>query len=64
MFPEPTSTVYDLGQHVLEVTAGQTFLLTAHPTDQGPVSEQVELDHEEAYKLLITLQTMFPSTAQ
>ncbi|MBV9617057.1 MAG: hypothetical protein JO031_16505 [Ktedonobacteraceae bacterium] len=64
MTSESASIVYDLGHHLLEVTATQTFLLTAHPGDDGAVPELVQLDHDEAYKLLITLQMMFSPIAE
>jgi hypothetical protein len=64
MTPESASMVYDLGQHDLEITAMQSFLLTAHSkaNDAGP--ELVELDRDEAYKLLITLQSVFHSITE
>ena len=61
---ETPSTVYDLGEHLLEVTAARTLLLTAHPASDGTVPELVQLDHEEAYKLFITLQAVFQSVAE
>ena len=64
MTSESASIVYDLGRHLLEVTATHTFLLTAHPDTNGAVPELVQLDHEEAYKLLITLQAMFSPIAE
>ena len=59
MTSESASMIYDLGHHLLEVTDTHTFLLTAHSGPDRPVSEQVQFDHEEAYKLLITLQAVF-----
>lgn len=59
------SRTFDLGQHTLEVLENQAFLLVEN--EQG--KETVQLDREEGYRLLITLQELFreeqiPQTAR
>jgi hypothetical protein len=56
---EANSIIYDLGQHILEITQEHTTLIAIHNTGNGPLSEIVQLDSDETYRLYIALKEMF-----
>ena len=51
--------VFDLGAHTLEILDDQSSLLVDNATGR----ETMQLDHEESYRLLITLQEVFREEA-
>jgi hypothetical protein len=53
MLPGPVN----LGQHTLEVLEDQSVLVVDHTAGK----EVVQLDHEESYRLLVVLQSVFAS---
>jgi hypothetical protein len=53
VLPEPVN----LGQHMLEVLEDQTVLLVK----RTQWNAMVQLDRDEAYRLMVTLQSMFES---
>lgn len=54
--PEPV----DLGQHILEVLDNQTMVLVK----RTQWNAMVQLDRDEAYRLMITLQSWFQDNIQ
>lgn len=55
--PLSPHTILDLGQHTLELLEEQVILLIDNKT--AGEKEAVQLDRDETYRLLITLQSWF-----
>ena len=56
---EIVSTLYDLGQHALEVTEEGDILIAEHAARETPLKETVQLDQDETYHLFLVLQAWF-----
>ena len=59
LYVDTTSTLYDLGQHTLEVSSKGSILIIEHATMDTPLKEIVQLDQEETYRLFVVLQAVF-----
>jgi hypothetical protein len=59
--PEEASVLreLDLGQHTLFIMSNQTIDLLANDEEAYHADNVMTLDHEETYKLLTSLQTLF-----
>jgi hypothetical protein len=61
----PESTLVDLGDHAVEITAERGILIASHPGSiEVPIREVVQLSAEETYKLLAALTALYSEGAQ
>lgn len=56
---EQGSTLYDLGDHALEVSQDRSILIAGHSAKSDPLKEIVQLDSDEVYKFFTVLKELF-----